>query len=111
MAVIVSSSVNQNSSVVSGNIQRIIIVKTNPGYGSNPGHEGTGQVVAVLCGAPPPLTSWLRFPGRLVSTPGVQWLAGIHDPRFVLFKVAPLNLSSAVKKLAGPLAKSGGPSF
>jgi hypothetical protein len=49
MAVIVSSSVGKDGSVLSGDIQKIIVVRTNPGYGPSPGHAGTGQVVAILC--------------------------------------------------------------
>ncbi|HEY8188080.1 MAG TPA: thrombospondin type 3 repeat-containing protein [Pyrinomonadaceae bacterium] len=49
LAVIVSSSVRQDGSVISGDIQKIIVVRTNPGYGPSPGHPGTGQVVAVIC--------------------------------------------------------------
>ncbi|MDT5272206.1 MAG: hypothetical protein QOH49_4392 [Acidobacteriota bacterium] len=52
MAVIVSSAVQKNGSVISGNVKRIIIVQTDPGYGPAPGHVGTGKVVAVLCSAP-----------------------------------------------------------
>ncbi|HEX8566959.1 MAG TPA: SBBP repeat-containing protein [Pyrinomonadaceae bacterium] len=52
MAVIVSSSVQKNGSVITGNVRRIIIVKTNPGYGPSPGHWGTGEVVAILCTTP-----------------------------------------------------------
>jgi hypothetical protein len=52
MAVIISSSVQQNGSVITGNVSQIIVVQTNPGYGPSPGHRGTGQVVAVLCRAP-----------------------------------------------------------
>ena len=50
MAVIVSSSISQSGSTISGNIPKIVIVKTDPGYKQNPGHAGTGTVVAVLCG-------------------------------------------------------------
>jgi hypothetical protein len=52
LAVIVSSSVQQDGSVITGNVSQIIVVQTNPGYGPSPGHRGTGQVVAVLCRAP-----------------------------------------------------------
>ncbi len=51
MAVIVASNVTQSGSTISGNIVSIVIVKTNPGYANNPGHPGTGTVVAVLCSA------------------------------------------------------------
>ena len=49
MAVIVSSSINKNGTVTSGDIKNIIVVRTNAGYGPSPGHPGTGQVVAILC--------------------------------------------------------------
>ncbi|HEX8139760.1 MAG TPA: PKD domain-containing protein [Pyrinomonadaceae bacterium] len=49
MAVIVSSSITKTGSIISGNVSRIVIVKTNPGYDSNLGHAGTGTVVAVWC--------------------------------------------------------------
>ena len=50
MAVIASSSIGKSGPTVSGDIVRIVIVNTNPGYAPNPGHAGTGTVVAVLCG-------------------------------------------------------------
>jgi hypothetical protein len=49
MAVIVSSSITKSGPTISGDIPRIVIVKTDPGYGPSPGHAGTGTVVAVLC--------------------------------------------------------------
>jgi hypothetical protein len=49
MAVIVSSSITKSGSAITGNVSQIVIVKTNSGYDSNPGHAGTGTVVAVLC--------------------------------------------------------------
>ncbi|MCA1568529.1 MAG: Ig-like domain-containing protein [Acidobacteria bacterium] len=49
MAVITSSSVTKSGSTISGNVSQIVIVKVTPGYSSNPGHAGTGTVVAVLC--------------------------------------------------------------
>ncbi|HEY9402004.1 MAG TPA: MBG domain-containing protein [Pyrinomonadaceae bacterium] len=49
MAVIASSSVTKSGSTSSGNVSQIVILKVAPGYSSNPGHAGTGTVVAVLC--------------------------------------------------------------
>ena len=49
MEVIVSSQVSQSGSTESGNILHIVIVKTNPGYGGNPGHAGTGVIVGTIC--------------------------------------------------------------
>lgn len=49
MAVIVTSADSQSGSVISGNTPEIVIVQTDPGYAADPGHAGTGTVVAVLC--------------------------------------------------------------
>lgn len=49
MAVIVSSSVAKNGSVISGDVMEIIVVRTFPGYGPDPEYHGNGQVEAVLC--------------------------------------------------------------
>jgi hypothetical protein len=49
MAVIVSSKVTQSGSTISGDTPHIVIVKTNPGYAPDPGHAGTGTVVATVC--------------------------------------------------------------
>ena len=48
VAVIVTSSVTQSGSTISGNTAKVAIVKTDPSYAGNPGHAGTGTVVAVL---------------------------------------------------------------
>ena len=48
MAVIASSSITKSGSVILGNIPLIVIVQTDPGYDSNPGHAGTGTVVAII---------------------------------------------------------------
>jgi hypothetical protein len=49
IAVIVSSHVTKSGSNISGDTAQVVVVKTNPGYGPNPGHAGTGTVVAVVC--------------------------------------------------------------
>jgi hypothetical protein len=49
MAVIVSSRITKRGSTISGNIVHIVVVRTNAGYGPNPGHPGTGTIVATLC--------------------------------------------------------------
>jgi Bacterial Ig-like domain (group 1) len=49
MAVLVSSSISQSGSTITGDTPHIVIVQTNPGYAANPGHAGTGTVVAILC--------------------------------------------------------------
>lgn len=49
MAVIVSSSISKSGSTISGDTFHLVIVQTNPGYAPNPGHAGTGTVVAQIC--------------------------------------------------------------
>jgi len=49
MAVIVAAHITKRGPVISGDIVHIVMVRTNPGYGPNPGHPGTGTIVATLC--------------------------------------------------------------
>jgi hypothetical protein len=49
MAVIVASHITKSGPVISGDIVHIVLVKTNPGYGPNPGHPGTGMIVGQIC--------------------------------------------------------------
>lgn len=49
MAVIVASHITKKGAVISGDIVHIVLVQTNPGYGPNPGHLGTGTIIATLC--------------------------------------------------------------
>jgi hypothetical protein len=49
MAIIVSSTVTQSGSTISGDTEHVVVVKTNAGYQGNPGHAGTGSIVATLC--------------------------------------------------------------
>jgi len=49
MGVVVSTAVSKKGSTLSGNVPEIVVVQTNPGYAPNPGHPGTGTVIAVFC--------------------------------------------------------------
>jgi hypothetical protein len=49
MAVIATSAATRSGSMISGNTVYIVVVQTNPGYQSDPGHPGTGTVVAQVC--------------------------------------------------------------
>jgi len=49
MAVVVSTHVTQNGSTMTGDVQHVVIVATGPGYAGDPGHDGTGVIVATLC--------------------------------------------------------------
>ena len=51
MVVVVSSNITKSGPTISGNVTQVIVVKTNAGYGPNPGHAGTGTVLQVLCTA------------------------------------------------------------
>jgi hypothetical protein len=49
MGIIVTSSYGQSGSAIAGNTTGIVVVKTESGYQPNPGHNGTGTVVAKVC--------------------------------------------------------------
>jgi hypothetical protein len=49
MAVLVTSSASKSGSTISGNTVHIVVVQTDAGYASDPGHAGTGKVVAQVC--------------------------------------------------------------
>jgi len=49
MGVLVGSSVTKGGNDISGNWGSIVVVKTEPGYAPNPGHPGTGKIVATFC--------------------------------------------------------------
>jgi uncharacterized repeat protein (TIGR01451 family) len=49
MGILVSTRVVKSGSTVSGDVLSIVVVKTDTGYRSNPGHAGTGIVVAQFC--------------------------------------------------------------
>ena len=52
MEVIVSSSVSKSGPSITGDVAEVVLVETNPGYAGDPGHPGTGTVMAVICGGP-----------------------------------------------------------
>ena len=49
MGVIVSSHITKNGSTISGDILHIVVVRTDAGYGPNPGHAGTGTIIGQIC--------------------------------------------------------------
>jgi len=49
MEVIAASKITQSGTTISGDAPEVVVVKTNPGYAPNPGHAGTGIVVAQAC--------------------------------------------------------------
>jgi hypothetical protein len=48
--VIVSSHIVKSGATISGDTTKVVLVATELGYAANPGHAGTGMVVAVVCG-------------------------------------------------------------
>ena len=49
MGVIVTSTYAKSGSGIGGDVLHITVVKTDPGYAPNPGHAGTGKVIAQVC--------------------------------------------------------------
>jgi hypothetical protein len=49
MAVIVTDHVVKTGSTITGDVLHIVLVRTDPGYGPNPGHAGRGTIVSQLC--------------------------------------------------------------
>ena len=49
MGVAVSTSVTKQGNTISGDITAIVVVVTDPGYAANPGHPGTGSIIATYC--------------------------------------------------------------
>jgi hypothetical protein len=50
MEVIVSTSVTKSGATISGDVHEVVLVQTEPGYAPDPGHAGTGTVIAKVCG-------------------------------------------------------------
>jgi hypothetical protein len=50
MAVAVTSSISRSRSEIWGTVEKLVVVKTDPGYRPHRGWPGTGQVVATICG-------------------------------------------------------------
>lgn len=50
MEVIVSTSITKSGPTISGDVHEVVLVQTEPGYAPDPGHAGTGTVVAKVCG-------------------------------------------------------------
>jgi hypothetical protein len=48
MGVVVSDSITKTGATISGDTVHIVVVKVDPGYDGDPGHAGTGTVVAVF---------------------------------------------------------------
>jgi hypothetical protein len=49
LAVVVADHVTKSGPVITGDTVHVVVVKTDPGYRPDPGHPGTGTVVATVC--------------------------------------------------------------
>ena len=49
MGTAITTTVTKSGSNISGTITHIVVVVTDPGYQPNPGHPGTGTVIATYC--------------------------------------------------------------
>jgi hypothetical protein len=47
--IIVTGPITKVGNLYQGTIEHILLVSTDPGYGGNPGHHGTGTVVSEVC--------------------------------------------------------------
>jgi hypothetical protein len=46
---IAATHVDKSGRTISGDVAAVVLIATEPGYGPNPGHAGTGTVVGVGC--------------------------------------------------------------
>jgi hypothetical protein len=46
---IASAHIVKSGRTISGDVAAVVLISTEPGYGPNPGHAGTGTVVGVGC--------------------------------------------------------------
>jgi hypothetical protein len=46
---IASAHIDKSGRTISGDVADVVLISTEPGYGPNPGHAGTGTVVGVGC--------------------------------------------------------------
>ena len=49
MGVLVSTTVGKSGPTIGGDVVSIVVVRTDEGYAPNPGHAGTGTVIAQFC--------------------------------------------------------------
>ncbi len=49
MVVVVASAITASGSTISGNIKHLVVVHVAPGYGPNPGHDGSGTIIGTIC--------------------------------------------------------------
>jgi hypothetical protein len=49
MGTAVSTSIVKNGDAITGTITKIVVVATAPGYAADPGHAGTGTIIASYC--------------------------------------------------------------
>lgn len=49
MGTAVSTSITKNGNTITGTITKIVVVATAHGYASDPGHPGTGTIIATYC--------------------------------------------------------------
>lgn len=49
MGTLVASRITKSGNVYAGNVVKIVVVKTNPGYAPEPKYAGTGTIVATYC--------------------------------------------------------------
>jgi hypothetical protein len=74
ITVIAASSITQSGSIIMGDIPRMVIVETDPGYDSSLGIPGTGTVVQVIC---PGTSTSAETSKSFIFDTSVRWLMTI----------------------------------
>ena len=103
ITVIAASSITQSGSTISGNIPMLVVIHTDPGYQPNPGHPGTGTVVAVTCTSTPltNISTRLRVETADNMLIGGFIITGSHEKNVLVRAIGPsLSLSD---RLADPI--------
>jgi hypothetical protein len=103
ITVIAASSITQSGGTISGNVSMLVVVQTDPGYQPNPGHPGTGTVVAVTCTSTPltNISTRLRVETADNVLIGGFIITGNHDKNVLVRAIGPsLSLSD---RLADPI--------
>jgi hypothetical protein len=120
MAVIVASDIDKSGSKISGDTSGLVIVRTIPGYAPNPGHDGYGTRVAMLCDIHPReslvITTSALAPANLGQPYSQTLLASGGSPPYVWTLsegVLPpgLNLDAVRGLIAGTPSETGSFAF
>src|SRR5204863_6470268 len=91
ITVIAASSITQSGATIMGNISMLVVIQTDPGYQPNPGHPGTGTVVAVTCTSTPlsNISTRLRVGNADNMLIGGFIVTGTHEKKVLVRALGP----------------------